>query len=256
MSGPQGSDPNQPWQPPGQGDDQRPRTADPGGIALAATAADPGSDVAASGVHAARASIRSTNSRPSRRIRSSTRQPRPATGSPDSSARSPPSTAQPAAVSVSRASTASPAARPVRPAGPVRSAGSVRPARPVPAAVPALRATGQEAFECADRRRRRRDRRARSSAVVLVLGFLGARVLRHHQTGRQQGSGRCAADPHRRDQWLRREERQRRQVQQRPDPTVKKGGTFDCSVSIDGTQKHVTVTFQDNKGTYEVGRPQ
>ncbi len=40
------------------------------------------------------------------------------------------------------------------------------------------------------------------------------------------------------------------------DPTVKKGGTFDCSVSIDGTSKHVTVTFQDNKGTYEVGRPQ
>ena len=40
------------------------------------------------------------------------------------------------------------------------------------------------------------------------------------------------------------------------DPTVKKGGTFDCAVSIDGAQKHVTVTFQDDKGTYEVGRPQ
>ena len=40
------------------------------------------------------------------------------------------------------------------------------------------------------------------------------------------------------------------------DPTVKKGGTFDCTVSIDGAQKHVTVTFQDSKGTYEVGRPQ
>ena len=40
------------------------------------------------------------------------------------------------------------------------------------------------------------------------------------------------------------------------DPTVKKGGTFDCTVSIDGAQKHVTVTFQDTKGTYEVGRPQ
>jgi hypothetical protein len=37
---------------------------------------------------------------------------------------------------------------------------------------------------------------------------------------------------------------------------VKKGGTFDCSVSIDGATKHVTVTFQDSKGTYEVGRPQ
>jgi Domain of unknown function (DUF4333) len=40
------------------------------------------------------------------------------------------------------------------------------------------------------------------------------------------------------------------------DPTVTKGGTFDCTVSIDGAAKHVTVTFQDSKGTYEVGRPQ
>ncbi len=40
------------------------------------------------------------------------------------------------------------------------------------------------------------------------------------------------------------------------DPTVKKGDTFTCDVSIDGTKRHVTVTFQDNKGTYEVGRPQ
>jgi hypothetical protein len=40
------------------------------------------------------------------------------------------------------------------------------------------------------------------------------------------------------------------------DPTVKKGGSFDCTVSIDGAQKHVTVTFKDSKGTYEVGRPQ
>ena len=40
------------------------------------------------------------------------------------------------------------------------------------------------------------------------------------------------------------------------DPEVKKGGTFDCTVSIDGASKKVTVTFQDDKGTYEVGRPQ
>lgn len=39
-------------------------------------------------------------------------------------------------------------------------------------------------------------------------------------------------------------------------PTVKKGATFECTVSIDGASKRVTVTFQDNKGTYEVGRPQ
>ncbi len=38
-------------------------------------------------------------------------------------------------------------------------------------------------------------------------------------------------------------------------PTVKKGDTFNCEVSIDGTKRQVTVTFQDDKGTYEVGRP-
>jgi hypothetical protein len=38
-------------------------------------------------------------------------------------------------------------------------------------------------------------------------------------------------------------------------PTVKKGDTFDCEVSIDGTKRRVTVTFQDDGGTYEVGRP-
>jgi Domain of unknown function (DUF4333) len=38
-------------------------------------------------------------------------------------------------------------------------------------------------------------------------------------------------------------------------PTVKKGDSFDCEVSIDGTKRKVTVTFQDDNGTYEVGRP-
>lgn len=38
-------------------------------------------------------------------------------------------------------------------------------------------------------------------------------------------------------------------------PTVKKGDTFNCEVSIDGTKRQVTVTFQDDDGTYEVGRP-
>ena len=38
-------------------------------------------------------------------------------------------------------------------------------------------------------------------------------------------------------------------------PAVKKGDTFNCEVSIDGTKRQVTVTFQDDKGTYEVGRP-
>ncbi len=38
-------------------------------------------------------------------------------------------------------------------------------------------------------------------------------------------------------------------------PQVKKGDTFTCDVSIDGTKRQVTVTFQDDQGTYEVGRP-
>jgi hypothetical protein len=38
-------------------------------------------------------------------------------------------------------------------------------------------------------------------------------------------------------------------------PEVRKGATFDCEVSIDGTKREVTVTFQDDDGTYEVGRP-
>ena len=53
MSGPQGSDPSQPWQPPGEGGDhsQEPTQV---GVALAAATADPGGDVAGPGVHAAR----------------------------------------------------------------------------------------------------------------------------------------------------------------------------------------------------------
>ena len=38
-------------------------------------------------------------------------------------------------------------------------------------------------------------------------------------------------------------------------PEVNKGDTFTCEVSIDGAKRQVTVTFQDNDGTYEVGRP-
>jgi hypothetical protein len=39
------------------------------------------------------------------------------------------------------------------------------------------------------------------------------------------------------------------------DPVVKSGQTFNCDVSIDGTKRTVTVTFKDDSGTYEVGRP-
>lgn len=41
----------------------------------------------------------------------------------------------------------------------------------------------------------------------------------------------------------------------RGNPTVKKDDTFDCEVSIDGSKRKVTVTFQDDSGTYAVGRP-
>lgn len=38
-------------------------------------------------------------------------------------------------------------------------------------------------------------------------------------------------------------------------PPVETGGTFTCDVDIDGTKREVTVTFQNDDGTYEVGRP-
>lgn len=36
---------------------------------------------------------------------------------------------------------------------------------------------------------------------------------------------------------------------------VKKGDSFECSLTVDGTAKKVAVTFTDDDGTYEVGRP-
>lgn len=39
------------------------------------------------------------------------------------------------------------------------------------------------------------------------------------------------------------------------DTRVKAGNTFDCTVTVDGGQKTVTVTVKDDKGTYEVGVP-
>ncbi|OBK29812.1 hypothetical protein A5634_17295 [Mycobacterium asiaticum] len=40
------------------------------------------------------------------------------------------------------------------------------------------------------------------------------------------------------------------------DPTVKKGGSFTCDVTVRGKQHQLKVTFQDADGTYEVGLPQ
>ena len=39
-------------------------------------------------------------------------------------------------------------------------------------------------------------------------------------------------------------------------PTVKNGGTFTCEVTIGNNLQKLTVKFVDDKGTYEVGRPQ
>ncbi|QCQ91085.1 DUF4333 domain-containing protein [Rhodococcus sp. SGAir0479] len=39
------------------------------------------------------------------------------------------------------------------------------------------------------------------------------------------------------------------------DQKVDRGATFECSLTVDGSPKKVTVTFTDDDGTYEVGRP-
>lgn len=38
-------------------------------------------------------------------------------------------------------------------------------------------------------------------------------------------------------------------------PQITKGGTFTCSVVVDGRKRTVLVVFQDDTGTYEVDRP-
>jgi len=38
-------------------------------------------------------------------------------------------------------------------------------------------------------------------------------------------------------------------------PTVRKGGTFTCAVTVDGAQRQVLVEFTDDAGTYAVDRP-
>ncbi|MFV8316660.1 DUF4333 domain-containing protein [Mycobacterium sp. 23] len=40
------------------------------------------------------------------------------------------------------------------------------------------------------------------------------------------------------------------------DPTVKKGGSFTCDVTVRGQRRQLKVTFQDDSGTYWVGLPQ
>ena len=88
-----------------------------------------------------------------------------------------------------------------------------------------------------------------------VTGLLEARLLRDHQARRQRRSDRCRADPQRRDQRLRRQERQGRQLQQRAEPHGQEGRHLRLRGQHRRHQAQVTVTFQDDNGTYEVGRP-
>lgn len=38
-------------------------------------------------------------------------------------------------------------------------------------------------------------------------------------------------------------------------PTVRKGSSFTCAVTVDGAQRQVLVEFADDAGTYAVDRP-
>ena len=262
MSGPQGSDPNQSWQPPGHECRSAVRgPADPGGTDGISpgnsSSRRPGSDVASPRVHAARRYPQYQQPAEQAVPTAIPANSSPATGSPEQFG----SPARPVrhARSIRSAGPVRSArsVRPVRPARPVRSARSVRSARPVPAAVPSPT-----------------NNRGRSVRVALIGGIAAAIGC-----GRDRAPFWCSVsgspDSSSPPSWTstRRRPVCSRSSPTRPTatarrtsktssataaqtPTVKKGGTFDCNVSIDGAQKHVTVTFQDNKGTYEVGRPQ
>ena len=226
MSGPQGSDPTQPW----AGSGSQHPSSDP---------SQPASAVAATG-RPARISLRGSSNLPAY-----TPQQYPYYRSTRAAADY-------------AAAAAVPADRAVRPAGQTQLRPAGHPAVR-PAARPVRQQPGQygqqpgqygQYPQYGSHREPRRvpSGRWRSSAAIIGLlaawsspwcwcWLLEARLLRHHQAGRQRRAGRCAADPHRRDQRLRRQERQGRQVQQRQNPTVKKGDTFDCEVSIDGTKR-------------------
>ena len=134
---------------------------------------------------------------------------------------------QPVSTASSPASTASSTASRVRPVRP--TARSIRPAaRAVRAARPvrAVRRPGlRRGFQALAGGHRRRDRAAGRDHRRHRAGarLLEARLLRHHQARRRRGADRCAADPDRRGQRLRRQERQGRQVQRRSEPDGQEG---------------------------------
>ena len=154
-------------------------------------------------------------------------------------------------------------AGPVRPAGSVRSAGPVRATRSVPGQPgqygqypgaygqpPAGPKRSRAMVGSVRRRVRRRRRRG-----VLVLGFWapGFFVTTKLDVSKAEaGVQQILSDS---TNGYGAKNVKDVKCNNGQNPTVKKGASFDCDVSIDGTKRSVTVTFQDNKGTYEVGRP-
>ena len=92
-------------------------------------------------------------------------------------------------------------------------------------------------------------------AAVLVLGFWKPGFFVSTKLDVTKAQTGVAADPVGPDQRLRRQNVKDVKCNNGQNPTVRKGDNFTCEVSIDGTKRQVTVTFQDDKGTYEVGRP-
>ena len=237
MSGPQGSDPGQQWQPPGEGVDRSrsqlrwatPWQQQPPGRRTRhgrprPTRRPPGT--------------RRTSSRLSRPTRSSTAAaarlyPQPeqyGSARPGTSTASPASTASPVSTA-SRANTVSPASTASR----ASPANTVSPANTRSST--GLRPTGQEAFVGADRRHRRRDRVAASIAVVLVLGFWepGFFVTTKLDVNKaQSGVQQILTDE---TNGYGAKNVKNVKCNNGGDPTVKKGGTFDCDVSIDGASQ-------------------
>jgi hypothetical protein len=114
-------------------------------------------------------------------------------------------------------------ADPVRPARPIRPVRAARPIRPIPATRPVR--TVRAGQQTLDRGNRHGGRGVPGVHRPAGAGprLLDARIFRDHQARRRQGAGRCAGDPYRPDRWLRGEERQGRQMQQRPKPRRQKG---------------------------------
>ena len=253
MSGPQGSDP-EPWQQwPGQDQPRATRRNAAAGVAAADAAAEQ-TGRAAAGLAAARlhrrSSTRSTSSPPAAAVQPPQQYPHGRAVRP----------AAAAAAARSRQYGHPQYGQQYESAGPVRpAAGPVR-----PAAGPVRPVSGQYGQRRAPRRvrsgrwrHRRRHRRARRVivGVVLVLGFWKPGFFvttKLDVNAAQTGVKQILTDE---TNGYGAKNVKDVKCNDGQSPTVKKGDTFNCEVSIDGTKRQVTVTFQDDNGTYEVGRP-